>query len=1747
MPSWLEFPPDAGTRLYLRRDAEDGQLYYVLRFRQTTDADRMDLRRHHWRPVKDLPEAWQGKMPTGKTGPGVVIPQSVKDRRRARPIIYDDMSEFQRQHQLPDCPRDAVPIGINARGDEVRERNGWRWVIRSGDNRWSGTETACDDPADILRGVNPGAWRHLAESIVDRTVKDRRVWREEDLRRLATVLVAPSTPRPMQVPHVSDPDESMDLLRKQLHSAILGRRDAANRHLNQEVMALSTRFPELASGLDLSPAVSAAVLDTLSDRGGLIGDSRIVRPGVPMGSFAAMDEFGLSPSAPADRMVIDGTMADLPAAVAAVDENLATRPDEGVIIAALPGHPEEEPVIDALRRRAGREWGIESCIWLPPTALGQPVVDPGLTLIAIGNRRQEVPEETPPQAMRYLVANYLSDLRRWTNDSRRSRRLLAPPDDHDDDAVMNSVPYQPMSGVGLPRTIHHRNHQTAMTRAQTRVMDMLPENISVDGMVSTALDMDVDELSSVLSPEQVDAVALAELTFERQRNFLLADEAGIGKGRALCASAAAWLCKDPSNRVVYLTSQAQVALDVLRDIKGIHQEALFGPPAMIGASIPHVDGVRLYSTPEERHDLFASDAFPDTRMAISTYNVFSRAMMGAVDNKPASDHLPPEWLERICADGNTMLILDEAHLCTNPASNRGVNIRRAIAGASRVMFASATPMKDSEGINLYKTCLPHGSPLRDSTALTDEIEPLMANNETALESLVGMLIEDGVYVRRSQSLADIVFRNGLPTDAELERNLRVLRGVANLASYLVTNANFIRQSQGTAIQSASLAITGTQPRFADATHQAGYIRIEEGERLSDMAFSPFSPLSQMISTSLQACKVDQTARLALSELEAGRKPMISLEMTGGSWLARQAGIRRERSDPPLTLRDRLRSSIESIFISRPLEWNNNEKIDLRSYSEGLEGHYNRLLEIIDHIEDMPAIPIDALIDHIREAGHPVAEISGRSHTLSPTGIISRRHNNPTLKRRAMDEYNDGIADVLVFSGAGATGASYHSDPSFGDQRPRTMIQMEPSTKVIEYVQSMGRSNRYNQVSPPEYINVITGVAAEKRALAYLNRALHRFGAIVDGDRDHSAVIDDVPDLVNPMGNLAAINLLLAEPYLARKMGIYVNRISHVQGNDTLQRMHHDDSTIRRVLLQCILLEDDEQGRLFDTLNAMYEGLVADLDRMGQNPLKTPVLTGHVEIHDRQDYHLDDNSFQMDGHDDDAASSAFAARTSLHNATWHRSSALTWKDVTDRCANAVSSGHSPAAEADRIAATLKAEDTDIERMRPMLANLQALEPGSVLRTDNGDMVIVADYRPPPTELASRLPVMHNFEVISPGEQHPRWVSLPSLMNGILHNDRPNRVGHVNDNNPSVTDYWQITARRATRIPIQLLTGNPLTIMRTAKQQRRRSDVDYQVMSVTDQAGNTYRAGVNRDPTKLDLQRVPQPLRATTVLAAMVPEEDVGRVVAAQPHPSVPERNWIFIAGDKTDHKLRIRLPPLQRERYDFWARDTGPAIYELLHGHTLPVRSSIRPGRPRNQGCTLDLSTPSEAATARMLTALMDRHRQIKLTSQAVEMRTWYADWYRRQTAADPTYRGLVDVDGVTADELMSVAASHKPPAPELLVSMQGSGEMRPFRVEMTGLTHDRLLFTMPPYDGLHAGFWRSKPGRTIWKTLSGKDLPRGAATGDDRFGVVMLDGTRARQVLGNLLDYVRQNGFSATCPGDQHDPRQEVNNSLAVA
>lgn len=172
---------------------------------------------------------------------------------------------------------------------------------------------------------------------------------------------------------------------------------------------------------------------------------------------------------------------------------------------------------------------------------------------------------------------------------------------------------------------------------------------------------------------------------------------------------------------------------------------------------------------------------------------------------------------------------------------------------------------------------------------------------------------------------------------------------------------------------------------------------------------------------------------------------------------------------------------------------------------------------------IPEGPLDQLINYFGE--DKVAEVTGRSQrvvykvdekTGKPKKVLEKR-NSVSASIAEAKAFQDGDKRILVFSNAGSTGRSFHSDRRAKNQQKRRHYLLQLGWTASTATQGFGRTNRSNQSEPPSYVLVTTNVKGHKRFVTSIARRLDQLGALTKGQRQTgSGIIGEKDNLESPL-------------------------------------------------------------------------------------------------------------------------------------------------------------------------------------------------------------------------------------------------------------------------------------------------------------------------------------------------------------------------------------------------------------------------------------------------------------------------------------------------------------------------------------------------------------------------------------------------------------------------------------------------------
>lgn len=803
-----------------------------------------------------------------------------------------------------------------------------------------------------------------------------------------------------------------------------------------------------------------------------------------------------------------------------------------------------------------------------------------------GARRPVAPIETPAVE----IPEPEEDIKIGGEDETQEGAVAAPAQQNAADLEENSYqsPYAARSHVGEATAMIPRNLATPTRNALGEVIE---EHGDVDGFVASELGWTVEEMAGYLSPEQVDAVALAIHSIHKGRGFLEADQTGLGKGRVMAAMARYSALN--STPVVFITETPTLFTDLWRDIRDIGSEDLFTPLIVNdGVSIydPITGGKLVGATPKSVMDQALKEdgaIDPSYNLILGTYSQFNRSPTVSAKARWIADF----------ARGKALL-LDEAHNAAGE-SNTGKNIGFAIDGADYVVYSSATAMKAGKNVMIYSELFP------ETVDMGSLPETLATGGEVLQEVLSGMLAEDGVFVRREHDLSNLTFRTVTDT-VRLERNRELSDKLAEILEYM----NYLAGDINVLVNERNREIKKVLEKIPDAERK--------GNRMGAVSVNFGSRLFAIYRQFMMALKTDLAAERAIQALEEGKKPVIVLENTMESLLsdvvmqnrpdildpesvedgaALAAALQGETViDGNITFRDVLSRMLDRLsYFNETGRYGDVTQVPVKS--EGAVETMKLVRELIDKFPDLPVSPLDDIKRRVAEAGFVCDELSGRKLEIRQRGdniVATPMQERP--KPQIVKDFVTGKSDGLLLTRAGSTGISLHAGEKFPDQRQRVMIELQSAADVNVRVQFFGRVNRKGQTSSPEIETLSSGLIGEARPIAMQNAKLRKLSANTTANQDNAALDRTVPDFINKIGDEVALRYLEANPSIARRLDIDLGNEEDTQREESY--------FINKLTSRLVMLRVAEQEQIYEALTNEYLRVIKELDAKGSNPLKS---------------------------------------------------------------------------------------------------------------------------------------------------------------------------------------------------------------------------------------------------------------------------------------------------------------------------------------------------------------------------------------------------------------------------------------------------------------------------------------------------------------------------------------------------------------
>lgn len=745
------------------------------------------------------------------------------------------------------------------------------------------------------------------------------------------------------------------------------------------------------------------------------------------------------------------------------------------------------------------------------------------------------------------------------------------------------VSYSPSSQVGKPIAAIPINLASgtleALNRINTRYGD-LDKWVCAELGYST-----VDEMAKYLSPEQVDAVALAIDNAYDGMGSICADQTGLGKGR-VGAALARWAAKN--NRLfIFITEKANLFTDFWRDIVDTKSDEVLGTPYIMNNGAKIIDPVTsedvFKSLPlKENKKVIEDKQLPEnTKIVMLTYSQLSRK--GSAKN---------EFLSEI--SNGAHIHEDECHNAAGATSNTSNTVAEAMKNATSYSFSSATHARDASNMAIYSPLLPPSI-----SKLENMSEVLASGGSPLLEALSQMLAQTGRLVRREHDLSDMSIK--LLID---KKRRHIHEEYSDRLAPILSGLSRMSMDVDSLMEEKSTMGKGEK-----------WYAVHWGTRIS-----------AVVNQFLASCKIDLQVEQAVECLKNGEKPVIVLVNTMETLLKEildeeidddniEENLLSAFGDKP-SFKDVLKILVDRSLYVRMKKGKSDPELH-KIEDDNILKQANDLLNLIEGFPELPISPIDEIQKRIEDEGiklynsgqiqspWKMGEISARKLRINGVQIESIKDVD---RNRIINDFQHGQLDGLVLTKAASTGLSLHANEKSKDKRPRVMFEFQIPPNVVERIQFWGRIKRRGGINEPRFVCLATDLSFELRGLANQNRKVSELSANVTGS-SQAAVSMNIPDPINSLGNKIAKRIFIENRKVAYKMGVSLN-VDQEKADEELY-------FVNKILSRLALLNSAEREAIYNSFLQSYLESLKDLEKRGAHPSKPRVLDGTWTVVDRE--------------------------------------------------------------------------------------------------------------------------------------------------------------------------------------------------------------------------------------------------------------------------------------------------------------------------------------------------------------------------------------------------------------------------------------------------------------------------------------------------------------------------------------------------
>jgi predicted RNA methylase len=691
----------------------------------------------------------------------------------------------------------------------------------------------------------------------------------------------------------------------------------------------------------------------------------------------------------------------------------------------------------------------------------------------------------------------------------------------------------------------------------------LPKEVITKGLLSLV------QLEAVVYAGQAHGELLPN---GKRRGFFIGDNTGVGKGREISGIIMDNM-RQGRKKAIWISKSAGLIKDAREHFEGAggNNKLIFSKTSKTTDKITQKEGI-LFIT-------YDSLKTPEKQKGTDT--VRSRL---------------DQILEWLGDDFDGVIAFDEAHAMGNATAISGVRgaskpSQNALTGVdlqnktpnARIVYVSATGATEVKNLS-YATRLGlwgENTPFSDVVSFINRI---VMGGVAAMEMVARDMKALGSYIARSLSFDGVKYRT-------ITYNLSKL----NVAKY-----DELARMWQVVLQNIDQALDDTNSRNSSAKRNAMTAFWGAQQRF----------FNQVI-TAMQTPAMIADAK---KQLEDGNSVVVQLTNHYSGQADREVAKAREEGrdleELDLTPRQMLEQFLINSFPTKQYEdqlddAGNIIQVPVRD-ADGNAVHNadavaarDALLATLRQIS-IPGNPIDTILEELGK--HNVAEVTGRNrrYLTEKDGKggykVVEEKRSESARDEEVKDFKAGKRRVLIFSGAGATGYSFHADNTTGNTQQRIHYVLQPGWRADTAVQGFGRTHRTNQKSAPEYVLVTTDVQAQKRFVSSIARRLDQLGALTKGQRETSSGIFNASDnLESKYGTAALLAFFtnLANGYTTMSF----DEVTHEMGLTNLkgeqgQLIPNNIPEMTKFLNRLLSLTIDRQNEVFSTFYQYLDEIVA---------------------------------------------------------------------------------------------------------------------------------------------------------------------------------------------------------------------------------------------------------------------------------------------------------------------------------------------------------------------------------------------------------------------------------------------------------------------------------------------------------------------------------------------------------------------------